>query len=463
MNRPRPKPTPLEIAGRISLTIRLLAAYLAEKLEEPVFNDFIKIGLHLGGNTVMPKTMNKEDVVYRAKLAVFDINAIKELSGRSPSSAVKVAIKEMSREKKSGALKDPELKIGKIGPHLYLRAKDKKTHLDDFLLAKNWTAPPDPDEAPVRDNAYRRKVADYIEIRKGALEEITMGEKEIKSWLAELQENLAFVQDLIPEAKAGFFGTNNPGDKATEKMHISIEIARTAKNLFDKNVHPPFQEHRNYKMPDGVDIADVDEYGRSFYLTQMRPKYGKAVEYVKLCNTTVAQIRAAAKNVRNFADHRDEEEANYRSMAGELVSLAENEVEAATQVWGLQPVEEVARAVGDDADKIIGLRAQVEDEGLDPGTAEQLTQRYLSTATERMVTMRNGYSRLKKHIQQMDGIVSRVKTIPKPMQKDRTVKDHIGNIAAAQKQLRTYVKAVDGHIKAAATAFTRVKKEAAEA
>ncbi|MEM9851420.1 MAG: hypothetical protein AAF761_05415 [Pseudomonadota bacterium] len=406
----------------------------------------------------MPKTMKKADVIYRAAFARFDMGRITGISGKAIPSAVKNGLQDVKRAIKAGELKNVEMKIGTIEGNLFLRIKAGKTYVDDYLLIRNY-AEAGPSEAPVRDRAYQRKVDDYIETRVAAYDQLKAGEQAIKAMKGELETMLDLAQGLADEAKRGGFGTNNPGERAAVVLRDAVGLATEAKRVFDRNVHPPFDTHRNFKKPDGVDTLDIDEYGRSFYLSKWRPVYGKAKEYVKLCNTTVAQIRAAAKNARNFADHAEAAALNYKSMAEELAALAEQEVEDATQVWGLQPVDGVARAVTQDGTNMAGLRSQ---ESLPQADLEKLTERYLTTASERMVSMNNGIKRLKTHQAKMVQILGRAKTIPKEMLRDKAVKAAVKRMQTADKALLAYVKSCATHAKAATAAFAKVKKVAAE-
>lgn len=403
----------------------------------------------------MAKTMDKKDVLYRAAADKFDLAQVQKISGKAANTAIKTAIADAKKAKKAGTMKAPEAKIGMIEGHLFLRLKDGSTHIDDFLIAKNFTAPGTPQ---MKGSAYKKLVDDYIKTRTDAFNKLVAGEKAVKAKANEIEQILAQVEDMADEAKRGMFGLNNPADRADGKLREAIALAVDAERLFRDECHQPFDEHRNFKSPTGVDPADVEEYSRSFYLSQWRPKYGKAQEYVKLAKTAVAQIRAAAKNARNFADRRDHADANYISMAEELAALAEGERQAATEVWGLQPVDSVARAVTEDASRIRGLAEQA---NLPEKDREALTTRYLQTSNERMVAMKSSYTRLQKHVAKMGEITKKVSAIPKPQLKLAKVKAALLRVAAAQKELAAYAKTSEGHIKAAGKAFAAVKKVAA--
>jgi hypothetical protein len=407
------------------------------------------------GSHVVVKTMKKEDVLYRAPIDQFDIGKISEISGKATSSALKTAIVEVKKGKKAGTYKKPEGKIGKIDQHLFLRLKDGDTHIDDFLIAKNFTGAA---VAVDKGGAYKGKVAAYIKARTDGYNQLVAGEKQVKRLYGQLMTMLDQVKDTAEEAKRGGFGMTDPGGRAEKKVRDAIVLFTTIEKAFDDECHGPFSLHRDYKRPDDVDEEYVSEYTRTYYLTQWRPVYGKAKEYVELSKTAVAEIRAAAKNARNFADRAQHADANWVSMAEELAALAEGEVTAATKVWGLQPVEGVAQAVTDDGGKIVGLRTNTNVSDRD---RDSMTERYLQTASERMVAMKNGYSRLKKHIEKMDSQVKQLKDIPKPQLKLDAVKTAVRRVDAADKALARYVKTVEGHIKEAGKAFATVKKEAA--
>ena len=407
----------------------------------------------------MAKTMKKEDVLYRKDVATFDVKEISKISGKPLNNAVKTAIEEAKKATKAGTMKAGEAKIGLIEGHLFLRIKAGSSHEDDFLIAKNFT-PPNQDDQPVRDPAYKKKVSDYIEVRTEAYEKLVAGAKALKLELAKLDDLNARALDMVEEAKRGAFGLNNPADRADELVRKAILTTREVERLFTDEVHAPFETHRNFAAPDGVDNVDIAEYSRSYYLTKWRPVYGKAEENRRLAHTALAQIRAAASSARNFADRSDQVGANYESMTTELAALAEREVTAMTQVWGLQPVDGVARAVATDGEKIVGLRTQAK---LAEAEREVLTERYLQTANERMVAMKSSYTRLRKHVDKMAELTGQIKTIPKPQLSLALVKEAVKRILAAEKAMTSYVKTAEGHIKAAGTAYAKVKKEAAVA
>lgn len=406
----------------------------------------------------MVKTMKKEDVLVRAKLDKFNVNCVKEHASKAAPSVVVTALKDLKRDKKAGKVKDPEVKLGLIEGHLFIRIKDGKKYLDDFLIKKNFEAAPDDgDDAPVKDRAYMQKVKQYRDIRMEAFDQLIAGEKSIKRQLGELEDMLYRVQQIAEEAKAGNFGYSNPGDKAQTVLKDAIAKTKDMKSFFDAEVHAPFSEHRNYKKPDGVATEDVDEWGRSFYLSQWRPKYGKAVEYLKLAQTVVGQIRVAAKNAVNFTERSDNTVQNYRSYAQELAALVKAEVTDAGKVWGLQAPDEVTRAVTEDKDKLVGLRSQ---EKLGAADLEALTTRYLNTASERMVALANGFKRLQKHVEKQNEIAARLKTIPKSELKDKEIKNSIADIKKSVSDMKSYHKEVSGYVKSASSAFKEIKKEA---
>jgi len=403
----------------------------------------------------MGKTMDKADVKYRASIATFDVREVARISGKPVNGAIKTAIENAKKAVKAGTMKAGEGKIGLIDGHLYLRIKDGSSHEDDFLIVKNFTATP---TAPVRDQQYQTKVNDYIRIRTDAFNQLVAGEKEIKTRLARITDLYSQVQDLVEEAKR--FGMNNPGDRAADLLRQAILLAGEAETLFKDEVHAPFEAHRTYKSPAGVEDADITEYARPWYLAKWRPKYGTADEYRKLCQSTVGQIRAAAKNARNFADHADQTKANYVSMVDELAMQAEGELKAASKVWGLQPIEGVAEALDKDVERITSLKTTPK---ITEQEKEVVAQRNLQTANERVVMMANSLKRLQKHVAKMEEITSQVAQVPKDQLKVGEVKAAIKRIETARKGLATYVKACEKHGKNAAAAFGRVKKAAANA
>ncbi|MEL6235789.1 MAG: hypothetical protein AAFR46_15425, partial [Pseudomonadota bacterium] len=72
----------------------------------------------------MGDTMKKDDVKLRAKASSFAPGAAVAIAGRSLPSAVTSAIKDAVKRQKAKELKDPEVKVGLIKGHLYLRLKD---------------------------------------------------------------------------------------------------------------------------------------------------------------------------------------------------------------------------------------------------------------------------------------------------------------------------------------------------
>lgn len=403
----------------------------------------------------MVKTMNKDDVLYRATIANFSISEIGRISGKPINGAVKTAIDNAKKATKAGTMKAGEGKIGTIDGHLYLRIKDGSSHEDDFLIVKNYTVP---GVGPVRDGAYLRKVADYIQIRTDAFNKLATGEKAIKTILGQLTRILEMVEGNTEEAKRGQYGMETPADRAAKHLKDAIGLGNDAQRTFDDEVHAPFSLHRDYAAPEGVDNADIAEYSRSFYLTKWRPKYGTALEYNKLCQTTIGQIRAEAKNARNFTQNANEANANYTSMIQEQLNLAQGEVRAMTEVWGLQKVDTVAPAVEKDILNLITMRKNTvlaEDE------RQTLIGRYLQTSNERMVQMANSHKRLQKHVTKMDEIVQKTKAIPKDQLKLAAVKDAVKGIAEANKAMASYVKDCGAHMKLALGSYAKMKKEAA--
>jgi len=404
----------------------------------------------------MGKTMNKDDVLYRAKIATFDIREIGRISGKPINTAVRSAVDDAKKATKAGTMKDGEGKIGTIEGHLFLRIKAGSSHEDDFLLAKNFVGAAVP---VVHDQAYQNKVNTYIQVRTAAYDQLVNGEKAIKARLTTLEQMLGVAQGQADEAKRGGFGMNNPGDRAANTLRQAIALAHEAEQLFQDEVHAPFETHRSFAAPDGVDGQDIAEYSKSYYLTKFRPKYGKADEYRKLCQTTVAMIRAAAKNARNFADRAGEVKVNAVSMAQELEGLAAGEVKAMTKVWGLQAVDSVQRAIEGD---IVRLNETRETPNIPAAEIETLTARYLQTSNERMVAMKNSYSRLQKHVAKMGEIVASLSGIPKDQLKVAEVKEAIKAVDTHSKTMAKYVKTVEGHMKLAGTAYVSMKKEAAK-
>lgn len=405
----------------------------------------------------MPKTMNKADVLYRKDIASFDIAQISKISGKPLNNAVKSALEAAKKAVKSGEMKDGEGKIGLIEGHLFLRIKNGSKHEDDFLLVKNFTPPKDEDK-PVRDPAYKKLVSDYIEARTTAYDQLVNGAKAIKAELAKLDEIKDRALDLLEEAKSGTFGYNDPGPRADELVKKAVLSTREIERLFKEEVHAPFDLHRNFASPKGVDNDDIAEYSRSFYLTKWRPVYGKAEENRRMAETTLGQIRDAAHSTRNFADVRSNKAENYTRLVESLATQAGEEVKAMTKVWGLQPIEDVTKGVNGDAKRIHDTRT----DGQTPvNEREAVTARFLQTANERMVAMKTGYTRLQKHVEKMAEIANQLKGLPKEAASIAKVKEGVKTVAAAQKEMASYVKTVEGHMKDAAKAYANVKKEAA--
>lgn len=402
--------------------------------------------------------MKKDDVLYRAKAGQFSFDEFKKHAQRSPSTTVTVAVNDVIKAKKKGEMKDPEVKIGLIGAHLYLRIKDGKTHVDDFLITKNFT--PANDDEPVRDNAYKKKVADFIKSRKALLKDVSDGEAGIKAILVELKRDLQFAQGKVGEAERGAFGYNNPADKVDDLVKAAVVKLRTANDIFDDDIHPVFDEHRSVRAPVGVDSKDVSSYGGPFYLTSVKPVYKKAQEWLKLCNTLVDQMKASAKNARNFVDQSVAKLDSYRLMAVDLKGFAEQEVVAGEACFpSTTPIEDVAQSLTNDLASIKRIK---ETPPPDPTELPGMVRRYLDNSTGRVVGAKNGYSKLKKHGDNLNDVVSRAKEIPKAYLKDAQIKASLKDIVDAKKAFDGFVKSSNKHLTDAAKVFATIKKEAAK-
>ncbi len=405
----------------------------------------------------MAKTMKKEDVLYRAKAGQFDFGEFKRHAQRSPTTTIKTAIGDAVKAKKKGEMKEPEAKIGTIDGNLFLRIKDGSKHVEDFLIVKNFDA--GAADAPVRDNAYKKKVADFIRDRKNLLKVVSDGESEIKGIYNELKEDLLRLQDTTREAERGMFGHNDLGARADKTVKDAEGKLKAAQDVFDKTIHPIFDTHRSIRKPEGVDDNDVSDFGGPFYLSVVKPKYQKAAEFIKLCTTTIAQMKVAAKNTHNFVEKADDKLENYRTMAADLKTIAETELAESPKVFpATTPIADVKQSLENDLETIKRVKTDQPDlEGLDG-----LVGRYLDNATGRLVGAKNGLSKLKQHTEKMNDIVGRAKDIPKAYVKDREIKTSLKDVVDAKKALDGFVKSSNKHLIEAAKVYAKVKKEAAK-
>ena len=409
----------------------------------------------------MAKTMNKSDVLYRAKATAFDFNQFKQHAKKQPSVTVKSAISDAIAAKKNKTMKDPEAKIGLIDGHLFLRIKDGSKHIDDFLIVKNFKS--GKDDGPVRDANYTKMVKAFIDQRKALLKTVSDGEAAIKATLDELKSSLAFAQAKAQEAERGVVGYDNIADKVDKIVSQAEAKLAAAKRIFTKDIHPIFDKHRTIRKPEGVDDKDVDGYGGPFYLSTVKPVYKKAVEWLKLGDTTVEQIKAAAKNARRFVDNADDKLSNYRSLAADLKQFAQQEVvDGKASFAKTTPIEDVKESLENDLGRIKSIKATPPPGDDDGSKLAGLVRRYLENATGRVVGARNGFTRLEQHGDKMDKIVARLKEIPKAYLKDNTIKAEVKNVAGAKKDLDNFIKSSKKHLVAAAKVYSSIKSEAAK-
>ncbi|MEM9198725.1 MAG: hypothetical protein AAGD12_12860 [Pseudomonadota bacterium] len=406
----------------------------------------------------MGDKMKKDDVKLRAKASSFNPSDAVALAGRSLPSAVTSAIKDAVKRQKAKELKDPEVKVGLIKGNLYLRLKDGSSHLDDFLLVKNWqdpTANPD----PKKDAGYKKSLKDFIDVRMEALAVVQSGEKAVKAEYLKIKEMRLRMLDVLEEAKRGIGYGDRVVETADDIVKDAMSLAVAADKI-RKDIFKTYDEHRTFKTPEGLLQEDVSAYTRAFYLNRMKPAFAKAEEYVELCNTAIGQLRALSKDVRNHAKFRDQEDANNRSTIDELLKLLRQEQGAIQAVWGSKtPIDAIAESLSADVGKIKKSKTDPYDET----TRMSLVQGHLDNASGRVDGMKNAYSRLKKHLKIVDELAGRVKDLPKAAIKDNEVAAMVKAFGKTRKEIDVYVKECEGHMKKALTTYSTVKKEAAAA